>query len=117
MYLHVNQTREHLKSSISFICIGCKLQTFNPVSMNGSVMYLLQPASFENVFPINSNSVYKKRFLQEVNRWIWPFYNNIDLCGGHLHFLRGMNMQFSVISTRMHFFHILTAPFALIIVK
>ena len=24
-----------------------------------------------------------------VHRWIWAFCSNIDLCGGHLHFLRG----------------------------
>ena len=48
--------------------------------------------------------MYTKRFVQKVHRWIWAFCSNIDLCGGHLHFLRGMNMQFSVITMRMHFF-------------
>ena len=46
----------------------------------------------------------KKRFLQKVHRWISAFCSNIDLCGCHLHFLRGMTMQVSVITMRMHFF-------------
>ena len=29
--MYLRQAPEHLKSSISFICIGCKRQTFNPV--------------------------------------------------------------------------------------
>ena len=71
-------------------------------------MYLLQLPSFEDDFPINTNFDYKKkkkkRFLQNVHRWILFFYSNIDLCGGHLHFLRGMKMQLSVITMNMHLF-------------
>ena len=55
--------------------------------------------------------------MQKMHRWIGAFSSNIDLCRGHLHFLQGMNIQFSVITTRMALFHILTAPFAQIIVK
>ena len=54
--------------------------------------------------PVLSYRRAKKRFLQKVHQWIWAFCSNIDLFGGHLHFLRGMNMQFSVITTCMHFF-------------
>ena len=39
-----------------------------------------------------------------MHRWIWALSSNIDLSGGHLHFIRGTNMQFSAITMRMHFF-------------
>ena len=47
--------------------------------------------SFFNIFTINSNFDFEKRFLQEVHRWIWAFCSNIDLCGGPLHFLCEIN--------------------------
>ena len=47
---------------------------------------------------------YKKWFLQKLHRWIWAFCSHIDLCIVHLHFLSGMNLQFSTIAVRMHFF-------------
>ena len=48
-----------------------------------------------------------------IGSWSLPFYllvcSNIDLCGGHLHFVRGINMQFSAITMLMHFFSHLNA--------
>ena len=41
---------------------------------------------------------------EKLHRWIWAFCSHIDLCIGHLHFLRGMNLQLSTIVVRMHFF-------------
>ena len=47
---------------------------------------------------------YEKQFLQKLHRWIWAFCSHIDLCIVHLHFICGMNLQFSTIAVRMHFF-------------
>ena len=54
----------------------------------------------------NAIFYYKKRFLQKLHRWISAFCSHIDLCVVHLHvyFLHGMNLQFSTIAVRMHFF-------------
>ena len=41
----------------------------------------------------------KSFFIIKISRWIWVFCSNIDLCGGHLHFLGGMNMQLSLITS------------------
>ena len=57
-----------------------------------------------NVFLIYPNLIIIKRFLQKLHRCIWAFCSNIDLRGGPLHFIRGMNMQFTAITMRMHFF-------------
>ena len=46
----------------------------------------------------------KKHVLQNLLRWIWDFCNCFDPCVGHLYFLRGMNLQFTAITMRMHFF-------------
>ena len=47
---------------------------------------------------------YKKRFLQKLHRWICAFCSHIDPCIVRLHFLRGMTLQFSTVTVRMHFF-------------
>ena len=52
----------------------------------------------------NANFDYKKRILQKLHWWIWAFCINTDMCVGHLHFLRGMNLQFSAVAMDMHFF-------------
>ena len=41
----------------------------------------------------------------------------IDPCVGHLHFLRGMNLQFSAITMRMHFFTFYTSIYAYFVVR
>ena len=66
-----------------------------------SCMYCNLP-SFEDGVPITSNFDDTKRFVQKLYRWIWAFCSNIDLCRGHLYFIRGMNMEVSAISMRMH---------------
>ena len=45
-----------------------------------------------------------KTIFEKLHLWIWAFCSHIDLCIVHLHFLRGMNLQFSTIAVRMHFF-------------
>ena len=63
----------------------------------------------EDVLPIILNFDYKKtifakyaKYMQNMHQWIWAFCSNIDLRGGRLHFLRGMNMQFPLITTRKY---------------
>ena len=70
-------------------------------------------------FPINSNFDYKKNdFCKRciggfvVFFFFFFFCSNIALCGGHLYFLRGMNIFYN--HNAHAFFHILTALFALI---
>ena len=45
----------------------------------------------------------KYRLLQELHQWIWAFCSNIDQCEGQLHFIWGINIQFSAFTIRMHF--------------
>ena len=54
-------------------------------------------------FPQIANYDYEKKFLQNLHKWIWAFCSYIDPCVGHLHFLRGTNLQFSTVTTGMHF--------------
>ena len=42
--------------------------------------------------------------MQNRHSRIWAFCSCIDPYVGHLHFLRGTNMQFSAVTMRMHFF-------------
>ena len=69
-------------------------------------MILLTIAFVWSRFQQKKNAIfdYKKRCLQKLHRWIWAFCSDIDMCIVHLHFLRGMNLQFSTIAVRMHFF-------------
>ena len=70
-----------------------------------TVAYTIEDNMF-NVFPINSNFDYKyikKDFCKNCIGGFGLFCSNIDLCGGHLHFVRGI-MQFSAIIMRMHVF-------------
>ena len=76
---------------------------FNRSWMVKSCIYCKLP-SFEEVLSIISNFDGKKRFLKKkMHQWIWAFCS-IDLCGGNLYFIRGMNMQFSSLTKRIHFF-------------
>ena len=59
------------------------------------------------IFDYKQNKKANKRktiFLQKLHRWISAFSTHIDLCVVHLYFLHGMDLQFSTIAVRMHFF-------------
>ena len=45
-----------------------------------------------------------KPIFAKTDRLIWAFCSHIDLCIVHLHFLHGMNLQFSTVALHKHFF-------------
>ena len=52
--------------------------------VTGLIMDLLQLAILWRSLPHK----FKFWFLQKLHRWIWAFCSRIDLCGGHLNFIR-----------------------------
>ena len=75
--------------------------------------YRLKPFSEKKKQQQQFLIIKKNDFLQKLHRWIWAFCSHIGLCTVHLHFLRGMNLQFSTIALQFLCF---TCEFALILV-
>ena len=75
-----------------------------PTALGGPALIYCKLLLFKDVFPKNCEFDNITRFLQNLHRWKWALCSYIDPCAGYLHFLRGMNLQFSAVTMRMHFF-------------
>ena len=66
-----------------------------------------QLQSFEADFRNNKKMqffIITNDFCKKMHRCISAFCTHIDMCVVHLHFLHGMNLQFSTIAVRIYFF-------------